>query len=170
MVQFMKFSVFEFLYEDIILSCEREIPTVVVCRDFEFFFVLVILTNFKKIAWLFQVGKHRLDKMQGAMQSQLWSSGACSHFTGAARVHTTRVNQEGKNPRNHGVRASAEREVKAQAVATPPTLAEDRLVSRVEEREGYWVLKEEFRQGINPSEKVRLSATEFLPIRFSTPL
>lgn len=32
----------------------------------------------------------------------------------------------------------------------------DRLEPRVEEREGYWVLKEKFREGINPSEKVKL--------------
>ncbi|KAF8405023.1 hypothetical protein HHK36_009919 [Tetracentron sinense] len=31
-----------------------------------------------------------------------------------------------------------------------------RLEPRVEERNGYWVLKEKFRQGINPSEKVKL--------------
>lgn len=31
-----------------------------------------------------------------------------------------------------------------------------RLEARVEEREGYWVLKEKFREGINPQEKVKL--------------
>ncbi|GMY06050.1 ferredoxin--nitrite reductase, chloroplastic isoform X2 [Fagus crenata] len=31
-----------------------------------------------------------------------------------------------------------------------------RLEPRVEEREGYWVLKEKFREGINPQEKVKL--------------
>ncbi|KAG9450993.1 hypothetical protein H6P81_010958 [Aristolochia fimbriata] len=31
-----------------------------------------------------------------------------------------------------------------------------RLEPRVEERDGYWVLKEKFRQGINPQEKVKL--------------
>lgn len=83
-------------------------------------------------------------------------------------MHTAR-NQEKKIPAN-GVRASAEREVKANAVAAPPTaLAEDRLVSRVEERDGYWVLKEEYRQGINPAEKVS-SATEFPFAASSNPL
>ena len=31
-----------------------------------------------------------------------------------------------------------------------------RLEPRVEEREGYWVLKEKYRQGINPPEKVKI--------------
>ncbi|OVA15815.1 Nitrite/Sulfite reductase ferredoxin-like domain [Macleaya cordata] len=33
---------------------------------------------------------------------------------------------------------------------------ESRLEPRVEERDGYWILKEKFRQGINPSEKVKI--------------
>lgn len=45
-----------------------------------------------------------------------------------------------------------------QAVA--PVVAEvdveGRLEPRVEERNGYWVLKEKFREGINPQEKVKL--------------
>ncbi|CAM8994165.1 unnamed protein product [Rhodiola kirilowii] len=32
----------------------------------------------------------------------------------------------------------------------------DRLEPRVEERNGYWILKEKFRQGLNPQEKVKL--------------
>uniref|UniRef100_A0A7N0T1A3 Alpha-amylase n=1 Tax=Kalanchoe fedtschenkoi TaxID=63787 RepID=A0A7N0T1A3_KALFE len=32
----------------------------------------------------------------------------------------------------------------------------DRLEPRVEERNGYWVLKEKFRQGLNPQEKVKI--------------
>ena len=32
----------------------------------------------------------------------------------------------------------------------------ERLEPRVEERDGYWVLKEKFRQGINPQEKVKI--------------
>lgn len=31
-----------------------------------------------------------------------------------------------------------------------------RLEPRVEERDGYWVLKEKYRQGINPQEKVKI--------------
>lgn len=33
---------------------------------------------------------------------------------------------------------------------------EARLEPRVEERGGYWILKEKFRQGINPQEKVKI--------------
>nr|P38500.1 RecName: Full=Ferredoxin--nitrite reductase, chloroplastic; Flags: Precursor [Betula pendula]CAA42690.1 ferredoxin--nitrite reductase [Betula pendula] len=43
--------------------------------------------------------------------------------------------------------------------AVPPVVAEvdaGRLEPRVEEREGYWVLKEKFREGINPQEKLKL--------------
>ncbi|KAG2704198.1 hypothetical protein I3843_06G163600 [Carya illinoinensis] len=45
--------------------------------------------------------------------------------------------------------------------SVPPVTEEvevevERLEPRVEEREGYWVLKEKFREGINPSEKVKL--------------
>ncbi|CAN0846489.1 Ferredoxin--nitrite reductase, chloroplastic, partial [Linum grandiflorum] len=44
------------------------------------------------------------------------------------------------------------------AEAAPETAAEaERLEPRVEERAGYWVLKEKFRQGINPQEKVKLA-------------
>jgi ferredoxin-nitrite reductase len=97
--------------------------------------------------------------MQGAMQSQLWRGqvgGAALHF----RVQTT-GNQDAArvgpaNGRNCSARASAEREVKASAVAAAPPIAENRLVPRVEERDGYWVVKEEFRQGINPTEKIKL--------------
>lgn len=32
----------------------------------------------------------------------------------------------------------------------------ERLEPRVELKEGYWVLKEKFRQGINPSEKIKI--------------
>ncbi|XP_010263547.1 PREDICTED: ferredoxin--nitrite reductase, chloroplastic [Nelumbo nucifera] len=57
------------------------------------------------------------------------------------------------------------RGARAPAAATPsqaeaPSVAKEvdgsRLEPRVEEREGYWVLKEKFRQGINPQEKVKL--------------
>ncbi|XP_059652878.1 ferredoxin--nitrite reductase, chloroplastic-like [Cornus florida] len=44
-------------------------------------------------------------------------------------------------------------------VTSPPGAAEidgERLEPRVEEREGYWVLKEKFRGGINPQEKVKI--------------
>lgn len=44
--------------------------------------------------------------------------------------------------------------------APPPPGVEEadvaRLEPRVEERDGYWVLKEKFRQGINPQEKVKI--------------
>lgn len=96
------------------------------------------------------------------MQSQMWRgqvSGASLHFTGATRVQGN-SHQDLVYPtqfHKHGVRASAEREVKAKAVAAPPTIAADRLVPRVEERDGYYVLKEEFRQGINPSEKIKIA-------------
>lgn len=39
-------------------------------------------------------------------------------------------------------------------VAPPAEPDVSRLEPRVEERDGYWVLKEKFRQGINPQEKV----------------
>ncbi|XP_057493656.1 ferredoxin--nitrite reductase, chloroplastic-like [Actinidia eriantha] len=46
------------------------------------------------------------------------------------------------------------------APAAPPSGAAEvdagRLEPRVEEREGYWVLKEKFRGGINPQEKVKI--------------
>lgn len=88
--------------------------------------------------------------MQGVMQSQLWGGQLTGTFTTGVRKQ-----QQGGYL---GVRASAEREVRAKAVAAPPpALTEDRLVSRVQERDGYWVVKEEFQKGINPSEKVRSS-------------
>lgn len=100
---------------------------------------------------LFQVGGNCLGvgAMQGVMQSQLWGGQLTGTFTSIG----VRKQQDGYL----GVRASAEREVKAKAVAAPPpALTEDRLVSRVQERDGYWVLKEEFHKGINPAEKVRV--------------
>ncbi|CAL1389280.1 unnamed protein product [Linum trigynum] len=42
------------------------------------------------------------------------------------------------------------------ATAAPAEVEAARLEPRVEERAGYWVLKEKFRQGINPQEKVKL--------------
>ncbi|XP_060176068.1 ferredoxin--nitrite reductase, chloroplastic-like [Lycium barbarum] len=42
---------------------------------------------------------------------------------------------------------------------TPPGAAEiaaERLEPRVEEKDGYWVLKEKFRKGINPAEKAKI--------------
>ncbi|XP_057966283.1 ferredoxin--nitrite reductase, chloroplastic [Malania oleifera] len=49
----------------------------------------------------------------------------------------------------------------SQAPAAPPTSPAEgvdagRLEPRVEERDGYWVMKEKFREGINPQEKVKL--------------
>lgn len=32
----------------------------------------------------------------------------------------------------------------------------ERLEPRVQEKDGYWILKEKFRQGINPQEKVKI--------------
>lgn len=47
-----------------------------------------------------------------------------------------------------------------QTVAVPPSgaaeISSERLEPRVEERVGYWVLKEKFRQGINPAEKTKI--------------
>lgn len=53
---------------------------------------------------------------------------------------------------------------KTWVLATAPTVAVPasgevdavRLEPRVEEKNGYWVLKEKFRQGINPQEKVKI--------------
>lgn len=88
--------------------------------------------------------------MQGAMQSQLWRT----QVTGAS-LHVTSTTTRVQVP-ERSVRASAEREVKAKAVAEPPaSIAEDRLVARVEEKDGYWVLKEAYQQSLNPAEKVR---------------
>ena len=98
--------------------------------------------------------------MQGAMQSQLSRGQVSGHFTSTARLQITTNPDAAKVPAkggSYGVRASADREVKANAVAAPPSTAEDRLVPRVEERDGYWVVKEEFRQGLNPSEKIKLT-------------
>lgn len=41
-------------------------------------------------------------------------------------------------------------------MAVSPEVEAARLEPRVEEREGYWVLKEKFREGINPQEKVKI--------------
>ncbi len=61
------------------------------------------------------------------------------------------------------IRCSAAREegAVAQAVAIAPSVPveENRLVPRVENRDGYWVLREEFRAGINPAEKVLCAKT-----------
>ncbi|CAN1133461.1 Ferredoxin--nitrite reductase, chloroplastic [Linum perenne] len=47
--------------------------------------------------------------------------------------------------------------IPAESAAAPaPAVEAERLEPRVEERAGYWVLKEKFRQGINPQEKVKL--------------
>ncbi|KAK4724388.1 hypothetical protein R3W88_027167 [Solanum pinnatisectum] len=47
-----------------------------------------------------------------------------------------------------------------QTVAVPSSgaaeIAAERLEPRVEQRDGYWVLKEKFRQGINPAEKAKI--------------
>lgn len=51
------------------------------------------------------------------------------------------------------------------AVPVPSAVVEDveRLEPRVEQREGYWVLKEKFRKGINPQEKVKIESE---PMKF----
>ncbi|CAL9167127.1 unnamed protein product [Musa hybrid cultivar] len=61
-------------------------------------------------------------------------------------------------------REPARRRLTVTAAVTPATeaatagVAEERLEPRVEEREGgYWVLKEKYREGINPQEKVKLA-------------
>lgn len=43
-------------------------------------------------------------------------------------------------------------------VVAPAEVAveEGRVEPRVEERDGYWVVKEKFREGINPQEKVKI--------------
>ena len=52
----------------------------------------------------------------------------------------------------------------AQTAVPPPSTAVEggdggeRLEARVEKREGYWVLKEKFRKGINPQEKVKIES------------
>ena len=51
------------------------------------------------------------------------------------------------------------RRVGVAPVTTAPSevaVEESRLESRVEERDGYWVVKEKFREGINPQEKVKI--------------
>ncbi|GAB2257757.1 hypothetical protein Droror1_Dr00013917 [Drosera rotundifolia] len=40
--------------------------------------------------------------------------------------------------------------------SAPASVEATRLEPRVEERNGYWVLKEKFRQGINPTEKIKI--------------
>lgn len=42
------------------------------------------------------------------------------------------------------------------APAAPANVDAGRLEPRVEERDGFWVLKDKFRQGINPPEKVKI--------------
>ncbi|CAD5167704.1 unnamed protein product [Musa acuminata subsp. malaccensis] len=78
------------------------------------------------------------------------SSTSLQHFAPPART----------SPR----RESARRRLTVTAAVTPATeaatagVAEERLEPRVEEREGgYWVLKEKYREGINPQEKVKLA-------------
>ncbi|GJP55008.1 hypothetical protein CLOM_g14001 [Closterium sp. NIES-68] len=66
--------------------------------------------------------------------------------------------------------AGATAVAEAPAALQPPTVAGSvpgvgaaaapdavRLVPRVEEREGYWVLKEEFRTSLNPAEKIKIA-------------
>ncbi|CAL9041739.1 ferredoxin--nitrite reductase, chloroplastic [Musa acuminata AAA Group] len=78
------------------------------------------------------------------------SSTSLQHFAPPART----------SPR----RESARRRLTVTAAVIPATeaatagVAEERLEPRVEEREGgYWVLKEKYREGINPQEKVKLA-------------
>ncbi|XP_024398882.1 ferredoxin--nitrite reductase, chloroplastic [Physcomitrium patens] len=99
--------------------------------------------------------------MQGAMQTKMWRGELIStstHFIGGTRLQP-KLNQDARKPtksENCIVRVSMEREVKAKAAVSPPAVAADRLTPRVQERDGYYVLKEEFRQGINPQEKIKL--------------
>jgi ferredoxin-nitrite reductase len=56
---------------------------------------------------------------------------------------------------------SRRRPAKCQAVTVPssssPAVSTDRLEPRVEQKDGgYWLLKEKFRTGLNPQEKVKL--------------
>lgn len=62
-----------------------------------------------------------------------------------------------KTPHRLGVRASGEREVKAKVAVESPSesVIENRLLPRLEKKEGYWVLREEFRTSLNPAEKVK---------------
>ncbi|KAK1309546.1 hypothetical protein QJS10_CPA09g00233 [Acorus calamus] len=65
--------------------------------------------------------------------------------------------------RRGGVSASAT----PASVSPPPpasSVAPSRLEPRVEERSGFWVLKEEFRGGINPQEKIKI---EKEPMKFA---
>ncbi|KAJ8471835.1 hypothetical protein OPV22_026178 [Ensete ventricosum] len=78
------------------------------------------------------------------------SSTSLQHFAPPARASTRRE--------------PARRRLTVMAAVTPATeaaaagVAEERLEPRVEEREGgYWVLKEKYREGINPQEKVKLA-------------
>eukprot|EP00897_Mesotaenium_endlicherianum_P004176 jgi/Mesen1/3787/ME000206S02971 len=59
-----------------------------------------------------------------------------------------------------GKEGETARDVAAKAVAAPsaPTeISADRLVPRVEERDGYWVLKEEYRTSLSPQEKIKIA-------------
>jgi ferredoxin-nitrite reductase len=60
-------------------------------------------------------------------------------------------------PLSHATPSSSARH---RLFAGPPTVAQPvdagRLEPRVDERDGYYVLKEKFRQGINPQEKVKI--------------
>jgi ferredoxin-nitrite reductase len=60
-------------------------------------------------------------------------------------------------PLSHATPSSSARQ---RLFAGPPTVAQPvdagRLEPRVDERDGYYVLKEMFRQGINPQEKVKI--------------
>ncbi|CAI5988216.1 unnamed protein product [Closterium sp. NIES-64] len=61
-----------------------------------------------------------------------------------------------------GVVAGATAVLEAPAVLQPSTAAGSdpdavRLVPRVEEREGYWILKEEYRTSLNPAEKIKIA-------------
>lgn len=61
-------------------------------------------------------------------------------------------------PRSVRLRATPAAAPSAPSAAGEQPTAVDaaRLEPRVEERGGYWVLKEKFREGINPQEKVKL--------------
>ncbi|KAM7482504.1 hypothetical protein LguiB_007087 [Lonicera macranthoides] len=63
------------------------------------------------------------------------------------------------NPNRFNTRLCA---TPAETLAVPPSkVAEihpERLEPRVEERGGYWVLKDKFRQGINPQEKLKIES------------
>ncbi|KAJ0582946.1 putative ferredoxin--nitrite reductase [Helianthus annuus] len=64
------------------------------------------------------------------------------------------------NPTNHLSSTKLYATPSQTAVPAPPPaeIAADRLEPRVEKKGGFYVLKEKFRQGINPHEKVKIAS------------